>query len=286
MAFRDNLDPRKLGRQAVDLGVIDLEKYDFDGLRSDITSILDVQSAIKTTLKWSLLIPVIGSVIAWFVFDGRMPRWTLVPYMIVLIGLLVLVAVNVGLMFVLRNRIAETNQAADRVLAMTSDLHTDYLQVRSGENELPLKEMAGLLTRELVFPVLISGGSSAFSTAATASGPMGWLAQRALAVPLRRVEARVLDVLGSSELDQAAKEIEPGFDDRIEGSEIVAAALTPTLGSAGDHELVEDWYAKAHEAVHRVVDGMSTVATGSLSTVLFLAALPLVGWLALGWFLL
>ena len=267
---------------AVDLGGIDLDRYDFDGLRSDIADIVDVQQAVFTTLKWTLLIPIVGTFVAWFVFDGRTSSWVFYPYMAILVATLILAAINVGLMFVLRNRIAETNEAADRVLSMTAALHGDYVAVRSGEADLPMQEIAGVLTRELVFPALFGVGHNAVAAATTASGPVGWLGARLLKYPIQAVQNRVLEVLEDPELGDAAASIKPEVSNG-DGAKLVAAALTPV---PVDSELVGDWYAKAHEIVHRVVSGMSTVATGSLGTVLFFAALPLVGWLAFGWYVL
>lgn len=267
---------------------IDLDRYDFDGLRDDIASILDVQRAVLTTLKWTLLIPLVGSIAAWFVFDARMPRWVLVPYMIVLIAALVLAAINVGFMFVLRNRIGETNEAADRVLRMTSDMHADYLRIQSGQSDLPMKEVATVLTRELIFPALFGAGHNAVAAATTVTGPFGWIAGRLLKYPIQAVETRVLDVLEDPELDDALRPRDtPDGEtpERLEGSDITAAMLTPGVPVGGDGELA-DWYAKAHQIVHRVVDGVGTVATGSLGTILFFALLPLLGWLAFGWFVL
>ncbi len=269
-------------RDSVDLSKIDLDRYDFDGLRNDIADIIDVRQAVYTTLKWTLLIPLVGSAIAWLVFDGRMPSWVFYPYMVVLIATLVLAAINVGLMFVLRNRIAETNQAADRVLSMTAELHTDYLAVRSGEATLPIQEVATVLTRELVFPALFGAGHNVVAAATTASGPVGWLGARLLKYPLQAVERRVLQVLDDPELGEIAASTDFDFKEG-DGAEIVAAILTPVPPGA---ELVGDWYETAHEIVHRVVSGVSTVATGSLGTVLFFATLPLVGWLAFGWYVL
>ena len=268
--------------EGVNLGELDLDRYDFDGLRNDIADIVDVQQAVLTTLKWTLLIPLVGTFVAWFVFDGRMSSWVFYPYMLVLVATLILAAINVGLMFVLRNRIAETNEAADRVLTMTAAIHGDYLKVQSGELELPIKEIAGVVTRELVFPALFGAGHNMIATATTTAGPVGWFGARLLKYPIAAVEKRVLEVLDSPELDELAGAIEPGFDERIDGSDVVAAALVPPASG----ELVGDWYGKAHEIVHRVVSGVSTVATGSLGTVLFFAALPLVGWLAFGWYVL
>ena len=265
----------------IDFGEIDLDRYDFDGLRNDIADIVSVQEAVRTTLKWTLLIPLVGTIVAWVVFDGRMSSWVFYPFMLILIATMILAAINVGLMFVLRNRIAETNEAADRVLGMTAALHGDYVKVRSGEVELPVQEIAGVVARELVFPALFGVGHNAVATVTTTSGPIGWVGARLLRAPLRAVEARVLEVLESPELGalvgSPAPEVQEG-----DGADVVSAMLTPPM----DPELVGDWYAKAHEIVHRVVSGVGTVATGSLGTVLFFATLPMIGWLAFGWFVL
>ena len=125
-------------------------------------------------------------------------------------------------------------------------------------------------------------GHNAVAAATTASGPVGWLGARLLKYPIQAVQKRVLEVLEDPELGDAAASIKPEVSNG-DGAKLVAAALTPV---PVDSELVGDWYAKAHEIVHRVVSGMSTVATGSLGTVLFFAALPLVGWLAFGWYVL
>lgn len=270
----------------VDLSALNVEQYDFDGLRNDVASILDIQAAVLTTLKWTLLVPVAGTFIARIVFSDRIAGWLLWPYLLILALTLVLAAINVGLMFVLRNRIAETNAAADRVLTMTAALHGDYLKVKSGEVNVPMKAIAGILTRELVFPALFAGGHNVAAAATTAAGPMGWIGARLLKYPLRAVERRVLDVLESDELEPHEVQdtaTQPLAGEGGEGSEIIAAALTPTFG---DSEVLDDFYKQAFSIVHRVVSGAGTVATGSLGTVLMIAALPLVIWLAFGWFVL
>jgi len=273
---------------SVDLEGVDLDRYDFDGLRNDIASIIDVQSAVLTTLKWSLLLPFIGTIVAWTVFDGRMPNWVLVPWIAVLIATMALSAVNVGLLLVLRNRIDETNQAAERVLEMTASMHTDYLKVRSGETDVPMKEVAGVLTRELVFPALFAGGHNAVAAATTATGPVGWIGARLLKYPLAAVEKRVLEVLDSPELDSpgpdtARTEIASNQDASTDAPTDADQPIDTVVPAEAE---LGEWYAKTHEIVNRVVGGVSTIATGSLGTVLFFATLPFLGWLAFGWYVL
>lgn len=296
--------------QSPDLSGIDVERYDFDELRADIAAILDVQSAVVSTLKWSLVLPAVGIFVAWNVFDARTSRWALIPFILALAAAMLFAAINIGILFTLRNRLDRTNEAADRVITTTSAIHVDYLRIRRGESDLPMAAIAKMLTRELVFPALTASSTAAFATATTASGPMGWLVARMAAGPMKMVERRVLEALeapdppdhdplkdiealqASDDIqdDRAHDDVAPvdGYDDasaRTAGTDLVAAALGPEIGDEFGVDL-GDFYTKAHGYLNRVVDGVGFVATGSLGTVVAISLLPVIGLLAFGWFVL
>lgn len=250
---------------------LDLERYDFGLLRSDVLDIIDVQSAVVTTIKWSLIIPFGGTWLGWTIFGSRMPTWLLLIHTIVLAVLLILAAINIGLMFALRNRIAQTNAAADRVVTTTSMLHADLLRIRAGEIDLPMAHVARVLTQELVFPLMMGSLGSAASTAITATGPLGFLSRQLLKEPLRLIEARVLEALEEPDVPTSG------------GPPPTAAEVTATLLAPDLPEAFSDWYETIHRRLTQVVDGVGTVATGSLGAVLAVPVLPLVGWIAFGW---
>ena len=52
----------------VDFEGVDLDRYDFPGLRADVLDILDIQGAILRVLRWALLVPIVGSFtyLGWF----------------------------------------------------------------------------------------------------------------------------------------------------------------------------------------------------------------------------
>lgn len=220
---RDNL---------IDFDQIDLDRYDFPGLRADINQILDLQGAAVRIIRWTVLVPIVGILVVWQVFDGRMSTIALVPYVVVVAAALVVAAIAIGMALVLRSKVAKTNAAADRVVTTVASLHGDYLGIRSGEADLPMSELARVLTSELVFPALISGSNRAFATAAVTTGPAG-LALRWFGRPaLRVVERRVLDAL--AEVDEP-KPLPPSDTPAADGADLVEAALTGGLPPAGSH---------------------------------------------------
>ncbi|MEM7095284.1 MAG: hypothetical protein AAF567_19955 [Actinomycetota bacterium] len=279
----------------IDLGELDPANYDFDELQADIETILDTGSAVRSVLKWTFLVPIVGGFIAWLVFRSRMGSVGLFLFIVVLMGLLAFTATSIGVFRTLRQRIAQTDAAASRVITTTSLVHADVLQAQSGDIDLPMREVAGMLTSEVVFPALTAGGTSLVSS----SGPLGWAATKLMNGPLELIQQRVLRAIdgddGSAEGGAAAQTLAPGADDTNQDSAPDDATSTePHDNLVGDLELgaiagnlptdVSDWYRTIQEGLARVVGGVGTVATGSLGAIFAFSLLPLVGWLALGWF--
>lgn len=263
----------------MDTSAIDLDKYDFDGLRQDVMDILSLPQAGLEIAKWVGLGPAIAGWIIFMFFSRRMSMWALVPYGVVVTLALILASVGIGLCFVLHRRVAATNAAADRVIYLTSELHRDYLQVRSGDANIPMATMATALTEQLIFPLLSGGALSATSL----SGPVGFVLRPVLSRLINGVQERVLEALNSpTDVELAVDDSSPP----LTGAEVVATVATASLVDAVPLPPgLDEWYEKVHAVVLRVVSSAGTVATGSMAAVAFVAAMPLVMVLAAGYLL-
>lgn len=273
---------RRGGRESsIDLGDIDLDRYDFPGLREDINGILDLQGAAVRILRWTLLLPLVGLLVVWAVYRSRMPIYALVPYAIVVGASLLIAAVAIGVALVLRSKVDETNAAADRVVGTVASLHGDYLRVRTGEVELPMQELARVLTTELVFPALIAGSGRAFATATMTAGPAGWVLRGMRGPVLRTVERRVLDALSQVDDPEPGPGDPPSVDTvGMEGTDLVEAAAT-----AGLPPDVARWYQSVHRHFERVIGLADRVTDGSTTVLVLIGLTPLVAVLVAGWVL-
>lgn len=289
MANEDDVSDR-----VIDVGQLDLDRYDFPGLRADIEQIIDLPDAVGLLARRSLLILGVGTMATWIVFDPRMPRLVLIPYTLLVLLALAIAAVAIAVLIVLRQRMAQTDAAADRALFTIAALHGDYLRVRSGDVSVPMQEVASLLTREVVFPILIGGSTTMVETATATSGPMGWVLRPFIGQAMGMVERRVLVALDS---------VDPTAGDGAEEAQNVddpAAAANGNLQDGPDPALVElwagiydaglpadiqRWYLALHRHLSRVVDGVGVVAVGGVGATSAIAALPVVLLWVLGWVL-
>lgn len=263
------------------VNTLDPNRYDFDGLRADVMGIIEVGPAVVSTLKWTILVPIIGFLIAHPIFSGRMSGVVYVFFAGVLILLLVVAAVVLGVLLTLRQRLASTNEAAARVVSTVSLLHADVMRVKSGGLEVPMRDVARMLTAEIVFPALTGGVGTMLTTA---GGPVGWLGSKVLGTPMRMLEDRVLEALDHDDVLPTAYNLEPASRHAAEAEapHLVAAALTPD----GLPDGLAEWYHGVMAKLMRVVSGLGTVATGTMMTLLGIALVPLLTWMAFGWFVL
>lgn len=267
----DGADPK------IDLEALDLERYDFPGLRAEINDIVDLPSAVARTARWAVLLTLAGAFLTWLVFRTRMPGLVLVPYLILMAAALAVAAIAVGVTVVLRARVASTRQAADRVVGTVASLHGDYLRIRTGEVDLPMRAMASLLTRELVFPALLSSGSNLFATATTTTGPVGLLLRLASRPVLGVIEDQVLDALDGAD-PEAAEPSDLAHPDAPRPATDVVADLEAELPP----ELFR-WYRLVHARLRQIGGLADTVTNGSTTGLVVLAALPAAALLAIGW---
>ncbi len=263
-----------------DFSEIDLSRHDFDALRDDINDIVDIPRAVGQLLRWSVLIPLIGTWLTWVVFSDRMSTLALIPYSILVAAALLLAALGIGGLVVMRSRVVEVNEAADRVIATVAALHGDYSKIRTSGSEVDTRGLAAVLAREIVFPALLSTGGAALNSSVV-TGPIAFLARPLLKYPLAIVEERVLDVLLQDDVVlephlRPSEESEPGE---------VGADLVVEMAFDDLPEELANWYRAIHRYLTSTVAGVGTVAVGSMWTVVVLSALPAVVLLGLGWVL-
>ncbi|MEM9561006.1 MAG: hypothetical protein AAGA93_00220 [Actinomycetota bacterium] len=263
----------------IDLDELDLDRYDLPGLRADINQIVDLQGAALRIVRWTVLVPLVGAVATWLVFRPRMPIYALVPYVLVVIACLVVAAIAIGVALVLRTKVDETNVAADRVVTTVAALHGDYLRIRTGEVDVPMEDLARLLTSELVFPALVAGSGRALATATLTAGPLGWVLRGVSGPVLPAVERRVLDALSQVDDPEPRPDDPPPIDGpRSDGADLVEVAATAGLPPA-----VADWYGAVHRHFERLTGMADTVTDGSTTVLVVTALLPLAAVLAAGW---
>ncbi len=273
-----------------DLANVDLSRHDFDALRDDINDIVDLPRAIGQSLRWMLLVPILGTWLTWVVFADRMAGWVRLPYVILVAVTLVIASAGIATLAVMRSRVVEVDEAADRVVLTVAAVHGDYVQITSGEADLPKQELASVLTREVVFPAMTAGGDVFFNTIPILSGPLGFVLRPLTKYPLAMIENRVLDVIQAD--GEPDEEWIPGAEpatittsttdsnqpelDVAELAETVLADLPPEL---------EHWYRSIHRRLTQVVAGAGAVAVGSTGVIVAVAALPLAVTLTVGWLL-
>jgi len=108
----------------------ELDKYDFQGVATDVMQLADVPTAVVTTLRWALLIPALVGVITAAVFGDRMPGWVLVPFVIGAMLLSMIGALAIGVLFVARRRLEESTQATGRILDTVGLVHHDLVELQ------------------------------------------------------------------------------------------------------------------------------------------------------------
>lgn len=266
-----------------DFTEIDLSRHDFAALRADINDIVDIPRAIGQTLRWALLLPVIGTWLTWVVFADRMSIWVRVPYVALVAAGLVLAAVSIGGLVVLRSRVVEVDEAADRVIATVAAVHGDYIQIRSSESEPIKRELAAVVAKEVVFPALLASGDAAFGNLPV-SGALAFVARPLLKYPLAMIERRVLDVLALDDVELTPETIESGHveSDRAE-PEVTSADLVAAAALADLPPELADWYGSIHRYLSKAVAGAGTIAVGSMWGIVAVSSAPVVILLLLGW---
>lgn len=254
---------------------IDLDRYDFDGFRADITEIIDLPKAAQQAAKWALGVPVMVTVLVWLLFAGRMSGWVLVPYALLVFVLALVGAAVLAVFIVARRRVDQTTAAAGRVVELVGLVHGDFERVRTDGARIPLRDVAGLLADEVVFPAVF--GVAGQST--TLAGPMGFVLRPALKLPMSVVERKVLAAL---EQLPAAAETEPGAGPTQDGAAVVGdlAAATDEIvtGVAGEYERVQ-------RRLEQIVGTVGVVALGPVAAFVMISFLPLALLLVLGWWL-
>lgn len=262
----------------LDASVLDLDQYDLPGLRSDISEILDLPNAVVDIAKSSTRFVFLGGFGLWLVFRPRMALWALAPYLAVLITTLLLAVTAFSVFAVLRKRLQATDEAADRTLFTVAAMHGDLIEHKSTGGELPLREVASFLTQTLVFPILTGSAGAMLDSAATVSGPVGFLSGRVLTIALGQVERRVLEALDEIQEEQTENPPPPPVDGQVVDSwENLPVDQIPNE--------IRGFYEDVHRYLSRVVDGVEVVTIGGAYLTTVLAFIPFFIVLVLGFVL-
>lgn len=246
-------------------GLLDLAKYDLDGLRSDITSIVSPVAALQAIAKWVLrLAPVLVIVIA-LVFRTRMSGIVFWLFVILASWLAVLACGAVGGFLVLRRRVGQTTVATSRVVGVVELMHRDYLDVRSGVASLSIREVGTEVAEQLVLPAVADYADQAVSV----TGPLAALLRPVVNLPLKQVERGVLAAVG-----QLPNELLTGNKSSMQDAAPSTADMVPFLSTS-----YEDVQAK----VERLVGIVGTSMQAPALLLVVAVMVPLIIVLGLGW---
>ena len=243
-------------------GAIDFSRYDLEGVRDEVLAIIDIGSAIADLVRRSALIPLVVFLIAWIIVGGLGGF-----FFAIIAGFLSLFpAVVVGGWLLSRQRLAAITTASERVVDTVSMIHRDIESLREGAAETSVHAAATGIVEEAVIPVVFG---SATRFAGGLLGPLDFLAERVTAVPMRLVERSVVRAVRLLP-DRTIGEL---------GLDTVEAVASPDVDRLG--QAYDDVASRLSGIVEAVTRGSTVVALA----VAFVAAVPLLIWLAIGWWL-
>jgi len=191
MGWRDNADLPEDGLLQNPAQVLDLEKYDLEGLRTDVAQIISLTGIFQSVAARALGFTALFSLVVLLLFSGRLSGAGLVLFMMITIVLAALGAVMLAVFFVLRTRVAQTTRASSRVVDLVEPIHADYQDFRGGGAEASVRAVGSEIAQHIVLPAVFGfAGRSAIL-----AGPMGILLRPALKLPQQWVENAVVSAL-------------------------------------------------------------------------------------------
>ena len=246
--------------------MIDLEAYDLDGLRADVSELVDLQQLAVRTFQWTVLGPLVVGLLTWIYFSGRMPTWALVPFDLVAVVLSLVGAALAAVFIVMRSKVAAATEAATRTFDVLAMAHGDLEQALDGGVEVSVKELAGQILELAVFPALEDG------VVAVAPPPARFLVRPIVWLPTTVVSKTVMavvDLLPATTLGHLSEdELQAGSDE--------VGKLRAAFGS-----LPED-LAEAQLGLERTVNKALNISARPLIIAVGVALLPLLVWLLIG----
>lgn len=246
---------------------LDFSKYGLEQLGEDVRSLVDVPGAIRQTAKFGLTLPFVVALVTWLIFSSRM-GWPLLPFTFVAFVLSFGASMVIGGFFLARKRLDTVASASSRVVDVIGEMHADVEQVRDGNAETSVQQVAVGLLENAILPAVFG---TLTTTAETAMGPLGRMASTVTKAPMKLVEKSVISAVKA-------------LPDRKIGAVVddVGAALPNTDGALSQ---LRREYATVRDKMESIVARVSRTAVGSVLGLALIAAIPPLIWLALGWLL-
>jgi len=259
--------PTKLDRGPMETP-LDFSKYELDALGDDIRSVVNIPGAIGQAAKYAFTLPFVVAIITWVVFNSRMATWVLLPFSAGALVLAFGASTIIGGYFVTRKRLDTVVDASGRVVNVIGEMHTDVNQIRDGQAQTSVQQVAIGLLENAVFPAVFGTITTA---AETSLGPLGRLSSRVTKAPMNMVQKSVLSAIEAL----PDKEIGQLVDD--------VADKLPEMSAKRDKLNTE--YRQIRDRMDNIVIGVSRTALRSVIGLAVVAAIPLFVWLASGWLL-
>lgn len=246
--------------------MIDLEAYDLDGLRANVSELVDLQQLAVRTFQWTFTGPLAVGLLTWIYFSGRMPTWVLVPFDLIAIVLSLLGSALAAVFIVMRSKVAAATGAASRTFDVLAMAHGDLEQALDGGVEVSVKGLAGQILELAVFPAIEDG------IVAVAPPPARFLVRPIVWLPTTVVSKTVMavvDRLPATTLGHLSEEqLQAGSDE--------VGALR------GAFESLPEDLAEAQLGLERTVAKALNISARPLVIAVIIALLPLLGWLLIG----
>lgn len=269
MAWRDELELPDNSVLQNPSQVLDLEKYDLEGLRSDVSEILSLTGAIQAIALRALGAAAVMVVGIYLLFVGRTSGVGLVLILLLAIVLAGLAAVALAVFLVLRSRVAQTTKASSRVVEIVELIHADYEDFRGGGAEASAKAIGSEIAQHIVLPAAFGmAGRAAFF-----AGPLGMLLKPALKFPQQWVEDSVASALGDLP-DTALATSNHRIKDEVAGDASGTGAATEELDGI---------YGVIQNKLESTVGVLGRGAMGSVGVVVAVSFVPLALLLIAAW---
>jgi len=273
MGWRVNADLPEDGLLQNPAQVLDLEKYDLEGLRTDVSQIISLTGTLQSVAVRALGFTAIFSLVVFLIFSGRLSGTGLALFMMVTLLLAALGAVMLAVFFVLRTRVAQTTTASSRVVDLVELIHADYQDFRGGGAQASVRAVGSEIAQHIVLPAVFGFAGRA----AILAGPMGILLRPALKLPQQWVENAVVSALDELP-EHAVATIEP-----VSGMTEAArpdVAMNEVGGAASELNAV---YVTIQNKLESIVRVLRVGTLGPVGALVCLSLVPLAAVLLLTW---
>ena len=260
------------------LELLDLSKYDFNGLRQQVQEIVNpLDTTMRIGAWFARLAPIALFLLSW-IFQRRMSGVGLWFFLIIAGVCMVFAVAAISAFVVLRNRIDQTTDAAGRVIEIVELLHTDFLDVQRGAVSFSMRQVGSALAQEVVLPTI--HGAAEDSTNVT--GFLAILLRPMIKIPLRLVDRAVLRSVETLPDTPMRKPVQ---DLSIEPDSTTALVSEQKDELVGTIEMLTTTYQEVQHRLGQVVGFVGLSLQGPAALIVLAACTPFLCVVALGWWL-